>query len=131
MSAGTPSPREPSAWLSWLSIFTSASTLVCCALPAALVAVGAGAALAGLVGAVPQLVWVSEHEAAVFTVGGAMLAIAGIAQYRARSAPCPGDPRLAAECTRARKLSRSVYAVSLAIFAVGFFFAFIAPRLAS
>ena len=32
--------------LTWFSIFTSASTLLCCALPALLVALGAGAALA-------------------------------------------------------------------------------------
>jgi hypothetical protein len=116
-------------WLSWLSIFTSAGTLVCCALPAAFVALGAGATLAGLVGAVPQLVWISENETAVFGVAAVMLAAAGLLQYRARFAPCPADPRLAAECRRARRVSRRVYTVSLVIFAIGAFFAFVAPVL--
>ena len=71
---------------------------MCCALPAAMVAIGAGAALAGLVGAVPQLVWLSEHKAALFALAGTMLAVAGWLQHRARFAPCPADPRLAAEC---------------------------------
>ncbi len=38
-----------------LTIFSSFGTLVCCALPAALVSIGAGAALASIVTAVPQL----------------------------------------------------------------------------
>ena len=122
--------RTTSGWFSWLTIFTSAGTLVCCALPAAMVAIGAGAALAGLVGAVPQLVWLSEHKVPLFAVAGTMLAAAGWLQHRARFAPCPADPRLAAECERTRRVSLRVYLVSLVIFAVGFFFAFVAPALA-
>jgi hypothetical protein len=119
----------PAGWLSWLSIFTSAGTLVCCALPATLVAVGAGAAMAGIVSTVPQLVWLSESKGVVFGVAGAMLALAGWMQYRARFAPCPADPRLAAECLRMRRTSRRVYAVSLGTFAIGAFFAFVASAL--
>lgn len=115
--------------VTWLSIFTSTSTLICCALPALLVALGAGAALASLVGAVPQLIWISEHKTGVFIAAGAMLAVAGWFQYRARYLPCPADPALAAACTRQRKVSQTIYFVSLAIFAVGGFFAFVAPWL--
>ena len=122
--------RAGSGWASWLSIFTSTGTLVCCALPAALVAVGAGASLVSLVGVFPQIVWLSEHKAAVFTVAAVMLAAAGYLQHRARFAPCPADPRLAAECERARRVSRRVYIASVVIFAVGAFFAFVAPLLA-
>ena len=55
-------------WSSAVSLFASSSTLVCCALPALLVAVGAGAALSSLVSAVPQLVWLSEHKEACSSV---------------------------------------------------------------
>jgi hypothetical protein len=122
--------RAGSGWASWLSIFTSAGTLVCCALPALLVALGAGATLVSLVGVFPQIVWLSEHKAAVFVVAGVMLAGAGWLQHRARFAPCPADPRLAAACERQRRVSRRVYAASVAIFAIGAFFAFAAPLLA-
>jgi hypothetical protein len=61
-----------------VSLFTSTSTLICCALPALLVAVGAGAALSSLVSAVPQLVWISEHKTPVFAFAGAMLLLAGL-----------------------------------------------------
>ena len=117
-------------WTALLSIFTSSSTLVCCALPALLVALGAGATLAGWVSAFPQLVWLSTHKGLVFGAAGAMLVVAGILQWRARRAPCPVDPRLAAACTRTRRVSAGVYGVSVAIYALGAVFAFVVPWLA-
>lgn len=123
------SPEGRAALSSWLSIFTSAGTLVCCALPAALVAIGAGAALASAVGVFPQLFWLSGNKVPLFVTAAVMLAIAGLFQWRARFAPCPADSALAAACTRQRRLSARIYIVSVAIFAVGGFFAFIAPRL--
>ena len=115
--------------VTWFSIFTSASTLLCCALPALLVALGAGAALATVVGAVPQIVWVSENQTLVFVGAGAMLAVAGYLQYRARFLPCPVDPGLAAACSRQRRVSNVIYFVSLAIYVTGVSFAFLAPYL--
>ncbi|MSQ21400.1 MAG: hypothetical protein EXR39_18125 [Betaproteobacteria bacterium] len=112
-----------------LSLFTSGGTLLCCALPAMLVTVGAGAALSSLVSTVPQLIWLSEHKEAIFLSAGAMLAIAGLLQWRARSLPCPIDPVLAAACTRTRVFSFRVYVLLLALFLVGGFFAFVAPLL--
>ena len=116
--------------LTWFSIFTSASTLLCCALPALLVALGAGAALATLVGAVPQIVWVSENKTLVFVGAGIMLAVASYLQYRARFLPCPADPALAAACSRQRRVSNVIYFVSLAIYVVGVGFALLWPYLA-
>jgi len=110
-----------------LSLFASGSTLVCCALPALLVALGAGAALSSLVSAVPQLVWLSEHKVGLFTGVAVMLAVSGFMQWRARSLPCPVDPALAAACTQTRKFSNRVYLFSLSIYLVGAWFAFIAP----
>lgn len=112
---------------SWLSLLTSSSTLVCCALPALLVTLGAGASLVTLTSHVPQLIWLSEHKALVF--GGAALALllAGLAQWRARSLPCPADPAAARTCQQARRLSAGVYAASVALYAIGAFFAFVAP----
>lgn len=118
-----------SLWSALLSIATSGSTLICCALPALLVAIGAGATLAGLVTAVPQLIWLSMHKTPVFVSAGVMLAMAGVMQCRARFAPCPADPRLAAACRRARRASRVVYAVSLAMFGVGLVFAYVLPAM--
>ena len=110
-----------------LSLVTSGSTLICCALPATLVAIGSAATLASLVSNFPQLIWISEHKSLVFGLAGAMLAVAGYLQWQARNAPCPTDPKLAAICTKTRKNALSIYWLSVAIFAIGAFFAFIAP----
>ena len=112
-----------------LSLFTSGSTLICCALPATLVAIGSAATLASLVTYFPQLIWISEHKTLVFSVAGAMLAIAGYLQIRARNAPCPTDPVLAAVCSKTRQQAWWIYWLSVAIFLVGAFFAFVAPML--
>ncbi len=112
-----------------LSLFTSGSTLICCALPALLVSIGAGAALSSLVSAVPQLVWFSLHKGPVFGVAGIMLLASGLLQWRARNLPCPLDPALAALCTSTRLASLRLYWLSVGIFAIGAFFAFIAPLL--
>ena len=110
-----------------LSLFTSGSTLICCALPATLVAIGSAATLTALVGNFPQLIWISEHKILVFGLAGAMLAMAGYLQWQARNAPCPADAALAAVCAKTRKNALRIYWLSVGIFAVGAFFAFIAP----
>lgn len=112
---------------SLMALLASSGTLLCCALPALLVALGAGATLASLVAHVPQLVWLSEHKDAVFLLATVMLAAAGYMQWHARSLPCPTDPTLASACLRTRRTSLAVYALSVAIYLTGAFFAFIAP----
>jgi hypothetical protein len=127
-SDGTAEQRS-SFITSLVALFASSGTLVCCALPALLVAVGAGAALSSLVSAVPQLVWISEHKLGVFSFAAMMLAFAGALQWRNRNAPCPVDPALRDACLRTRKVSLRVYLLSLALFLIGGWFAFIQPLL--
>lgn len=117
-----------SLWASFATVVTSSGTLVCCALPALLVSIGAGATLAGLVTAVPQLVWLSAHKVWVFGGAGVMLGLAGWLQWRARFLPCPADAALARACARTRRVGVWVYASSVVMFAVGALFAFILPR---
>lgn len=115
--------------LAFLSLFTSVSTLVCCALPALFVVLGMGAAFAGLVGAVPQIVWLSEHKALLFGMGGIFLALGGLLQWRSRAAACPIDPGLGQACATTRDWSLVTYFVALGFYLIGCFFAFLAPSL--
>ncbi len=117
--------------MTFLSLFTSTGTLICCALPALLVALGAGAALSTLVSIVPGLVWVSEYKEAVFVFAGIMLTVSGWLQWRNRFAPCPVDAAQRNACLRTRRSSAMVYGVSLVVFMVGGFFAFVLPLLLS
>jgi hypothetical protein len=109
-----------SAWSAWAALAASSSTLICCALPALLVALGAGAALSSLVSAVPQLVWLSEHKGWVFGISGVLLASSAALQWRNRHAPCPIDPALARACMRTRRWSAWVLGASAVLWAVGF-----------
>ena len=116
--------------LSAVTLLSSAGTLVCCVLPAILVALGAGAALAGLVTAVPQLVWLSEHKLLVFGTAFGLIAASGAATWYSRTLPCPTDPVAAQACQRLRRISVTLYAIALVSFALGLMFAFILPRVA-
>jgi len=118
-----------SLWSSVATLFATSGTLVCCAIPALLVALGAGAALSSLVSVFPQIVWLSENKEALFAVSGAALALSGWIQWKNRTAPCPVDPELRDACIRTRQVSRRVYFISLGFFAVGGWFAFVQPLL--
>jgi hypothetical protein len=123
-------PQRQGLASAWLALLASGSTLICCALPALLVALGAGAALSTLVSAVPQLVWISEHKVPVFSTAVVLMAAGGWVQWRNRTAPCPIDPQLRNACLRTRRFSARLYLFSLALLLVGGWFAFVAPWLA-
>ncbi|MGB4115889.1 MAG: hypothetical protein WBK51_05015 [Polaromonas sp.] len=125
----TPDSQDTGRRFAFISLFTSTGTLVCCALPALLVAVGAGAALSTLISVVPGLVWVSEYKEWVFVLAGVMLAVSGWLQYKSRFAPCPVDPAQRDACLRTRKTSARIYLASVTIYVVGGFFAFVLPLL--
>jgi hypothetical protein len=124
---GTPSEGHMPA--ATLSLLASVSTLLCCALPALLVSIGAGATLVALTGAVPQLIWLSAHKDPLFLAAGLMLVAAGALQWRARSLPCPIDPVRAGACARARRTSLRVWGASVTLYMVGIAFAFVLPVL--
>lgn len=115
----------------FFSLFGSAGTLICCALPALFVSLGAGAVFASLVSRFPQLIWVSEHKIAIFIFAGLSLLLGGVLQWNARTLSCPIDPEKAAVCQTSRRWSLGVYWVSLLLYCIGGFFAFVAPKLVS
>ncbi len=112
-----------------LALFASVSTLLCCALPAALITLGAGAAMAGLAAAVPGLISLSAYKGPLFAVAGALLALAAVLKWRARHAPCPVDAAEAQACARLRRMGTVLLAVAAVAYLVGGFFAFLAADL--
>jgi len=122
-------PLRRNLGVATLTLLASSGTLVCCVLPAVMVSLGAGAALAGLVSAVPQLVWLSEHKALVFGSAMAMLALSGVLLWRARSLPCPVSPTAALACRRLRTASVVLWWLALAAVGTGALFAFVLPGL--
>lgn len=129
MTDAANAPLRRNLGVAAVTLIASGGTLVCCVLPAVMVALGAGAALAGLVTAVPQLIWLSEHKAGVFGAAFAMLALSGSLLWRARTLPCPADPALARACNRLRRASWWLWSIALLCTAIGALFAFVLPRL--
>ncbi len=113
----------------FFSLFLSTGTLLCCALPAALVTLGMGASLAGLVGAFPAITVISENKDAVFAAAAVMLTLAWVLERRARPLDCPIDQDQAEACETARHRFPAMLAISTFLCVAGAFFAYVAPLL--
>jgi mercuric ion transport protein len=125
MNTVTTSKR--SAVLNYFSLFTSLSTLLCCALPSLLVLFGLGASVASMLSFVPWLVTLSRHKQWTFAVSGILIALSFVNMYyiapRIRAKQCSaGDP---SACEEASKLSIVLLWVSAGIYAVGIFVAYV------
>lgn len=121
--------RMHKSTLSFFTLFTSLSTLVCCALPALFVSLGFGATFVSVLGIFPQLIWFSEHKSVVFTFAGICLFVAGIMRWKSTTLACPADVNLAANCQETKIISSRLFYLSIALYLTGGFFAFIAPRI--
>lgn len=115
--------------IDFLTLFTSVSTLICCAIPALLVTLGLGASLAGFISTFPQLILFSKYKVIIFSLGFIFLSGGGVLQKINQNAPCPLDPHLRQACLKTRKNSLVMYFISVGLYFIGFFFAFIAPLL--
>ncbi len=111
--------------LSWLTLFASGGTLICCALPIILVTLGMGATVAAFTSSFPLLVTLAQHKAWVFTGSGAMLLLSGWLMYRSGRA-CPADPELGRLCDQAQVWNRRIYWSSVTLWSIGFFAAYLA-----
>ncbi len=114
---------EQSRW-GWLLLFTSTTTLICCALPILLVSIGLGAVSAALFSSMPFLVELARHKFWLFLGSGVMMGLAAWALYRPGRV-CPTDPVLAEKCAQADKWNRRFLIMSAGLWAIGFFAAYL------
>ena len=124
MSVAQDEVKSPSVLPATPALFTSATTLICCALPAMLVMLGMGAVWSGVIGAFPGITWFGANKTLVFGITGLVLAASGAWQWHARNLPCPADPAKARACSRLRRISWTLWGMSVAAFVLGGFFAF-------
>ena len=111
----------------YLALVTSTGTIFCCALPALMVSLGAGAALSSLISLFPQLIILSIYKIPIFIGTFIILFISGLLQQYSHKLPCPADKDLAVACLKTRKTSLIIYLTSVVIFIIGFLFAFLIP----
>lgn len=116
-----------SAQLSYFSLFTSLSTLLCCALPSLLVLFGLGASVASALSFMPWLVTLSRHKQWTFSASGFLIALSFVNTYyfapRLRPTECsPDDP---SACEDASAVSKAILWISAGIYVVGVFVAYV------
>jgi mercuric ion transport protein len=112
-----------------LALLGSTATLLCCVIPALLVALGFGASVAGVFAALPQLSLVSDHKGAIFTAAGALIALAFWARSRPEAQVCPTDPALAKACIRTRRFSAALLWFATLLYSGALFFVYALPHL--
>ncbi|ADV80879.1 hypothetical protein [Terriglobus saanensis] len=130
----TPVPLAPeesarrAALLNYFSLFSSFSTLICCALPSVLVLLGMGTAVASLLSAAPWLVSLSRHKIWSFSIAGTLIAVSFVMTYVVAPRLQRGDACAADDpttCGEVSKLSRVVLWGSALIWSGGFFVAYL------
>jgi len=127
----SPAPEQRArraALLNYLSLFSSFSTLICCALPSVLVLLGMGTTVASLLSAAPWLVNFSRHKIWAFSIAGTLIALSFIVTYliapRLRHGEvCDADDPTT--CEEVSKFSRVLLWGSAAIWSCGFFVAYL------
>jgi mercuric ion transport protein len=132
--SSTPLPLAPgqrarrAALLNYFSLFSSFSTLICCALPSILVLVGMGTAVASLLSVAPWLVSLSRHKIWTFSIAGALIAASFVMTYVVAPRLQRGDVCLAEDpttCGEVSKLSKVVLWGSALVWSAGFFVAYL------
>lgn len=108
---------------SFLALFTSTGTLICCALPAAVAAIAGGAAVTSMISTFPWLVPLSANKEWFFLSAAVMITISGILIYRPKgkvACSITGGQG----CEVAGTFTKITFWASLVIFLVGAFFAY-------
>lgn len=116
------------ALLNYFSLFSSFSTLLCCALPSVLVLLGMGTAVASLLTAAPWLVTVSRHKIWTFSIAGVLIAMSFVMTYLIAPRLRPGEVCDADDpttCGEVSKVSRVILWGSAVIWSCGFFVAYL------
>ena len=115
---------EQGRW-GWFILFTSSTTLVCCAMPILLVSLGFGAVSASIFSTLPFLVTIAHYKELIFALSAIILVLAAWTVFRANRA-CPADPGLAAQCERAHRFNKYALFASLCFWFIGFTAAYLA-----
>ena len=118
----TPSKLKQSV-VSFLALFTSTGTLICCALPAAVAAIAGGAAVGALISMCPWLIPLSQYKEILFVVAGIFIAGNGILTLSPKGQLACAITG-AGGCEVASTFQKSMFWLSVSIYLVGAFFAY-------
>tara|TARA_Y100000389_G_C17405898_1_gene488027 strand:+ start:1027 stop:1401 length:375 start_codon:yes stop_codon:yes gene_type:complete len=110
--------------LPFFGLFTSISTILCCALPIILVTLGMGAVFASLNANFPFITWLAKRSIYLFTIATILLLIGGYFIF-IKPQTCPTDKKLAKICNKTKKFNKIVWWASVIILTISLFFKYI------
>lgn len=106
-----------------LALFTSAGTLLCCALPALLILMAGGAAMSSFLSVFPWVIPLSRNKEWVFLLAGALLIVSCILIFKPKgSLACALTGGKG--CEMAGRFNQLIFFVSLVFYLAGGFVAY-------
>ncbi len=109
--------------ISFLALFTSTGTLLCCALPASLAAIAGGSAVVGLMSTFPWLAPLSQHKGWIFLVAGVLIGFNALLSFRPKGAVACAITG-GKGCEVAGRFSRVMLWTSIVVYAIGVFMSY-------
>jgi mercuric ion transport protein len=110
--------------LTFLALFTSISTIFCCALPIILVLLGMGVIFANLTTSFPLINSLAEQSFYLFISSFILLLISGYFVF-IKAQICPVKQKLATICNKSKKINKIIWWLSSIILLISFIFKYI------
>lgn len=108
---------------SYLALFTSTGTLICCALPALVVAIAGGSAMVSLLSTFPWLVTLSSYSGWIFLIAGIMILFSSVLILKPKGRVACGITG-GEGCKVAGRFQKGMFWVSVVIYSIGLFAAY-------
>jgi len=108
----------------FLALFTSFSTILCCALPIILVFLGFGSAFAALSSNFMFINIIAEKGSYLFIASLIFLAISAYFIFF-KNQSCPSDKKLANICLKSKIINKYIWFFAIFIWIISFFFKYI------
>lgn len=96
------------------SLFTSLSTIFCCALPIILVTLGFGAVFASISAKFPLISILAQNANALFATATAFLILSGYFIFF-KNQSCPANKKQAELCAKTKKINKIIWILSATI----------------
>lgn len=112
---------------SFFSLFTSLSTLLCCALPTLLIILGLGAVVASTISSFPFLIALSKNKHWMFLAAFIALGINFYLLYGRKKRVCPiPTNKVETPCEAASRWNKVIFWISVVMLLIGLFVAYLA-----
>lgn len=110
-----------------LSLFTSLSTLLCCALPTLLIILGLGAVVTSSISAFPFLITLSKNKHWMFLIAFIFIGINFYLLYGRKKKVCPvPTANVETPCETASRWNKIIFWISFVLLLIGLFVAYLA-----